>query len=277
MIDVSGEWAGKIVGTNNADIFVEITQVGDQLSGAVRINDPMYGASVYIYLGTCNGDNIHFEMDPTPESTKQNRTHSVLVDGRRVLVEVPGVNLGHVSADSTLVENGRIEGKWTSTSGTGGVFWIGRTESRVETASKFKGAEEDNVAFIMMSISSDDPSLEDSLNAIKRATDSHGIHGVRVDEIEHSGRITDVILQKVKSARFLICDITYERPNVYYELGYAHGAGREVILVAKEGTSLHFDIKDYNVIFYRNYSELEGRVEKRVAEAIGSPSKSNES
>lgn len=269
MNKLSGDWTGKILGTNNADIFVEIKDDEGVLTGTVRINDPMYGTSVYTYLGKSDGLSLHFEMDPTPESFQQNRTHTVVVDGRPVKVQTNGVNLGHVTVDGAVIKNNRIEGKWVSSIGTGGTFWIVNATGNVETASKYSGNQLDNVAFIMMSISSENPGLEDSLNAIKRATSQHGIEGIRVDEIEHSKKITDVILEKVKNSRFLVCDITTERPNVYYELGYAHGIGKEVILVAKEGATLHFDIKDYNVIFYKSYSELESRVSRRIGEAIG--------
>ena len=269
MIVITGDWIGKIIGTNNADIFVEIMQSDMSLSGTVRINDPIYGTSVYNYTGELNEQRIHMEMDPTPESIQQPRSRTAIVDGHRVVFETNEVDLGHVAVDGELLESNRIEGKWLSSIGTGGRFWISRANTRVETSSKYDGSQADNVAFIMMSISSDDPELEDSLQAIKRASAQHGINGVRVDEIEHSKKITDVILEKLKVSRFLVCDITNERPNVYYELGYAHGIGKEVILVAKEGTILHFDIKDYNVIFYKNYSDLENRVAKRIGEAIG--------
>jgi hypothetical protein len=265
----NGDWTGKILGTNNADIFVEIVESNGSLQGTVRINDPLYGTSVYTYTGNSEASTFHLEMDPTPSSNTQNRTHTALVNGRRVTVQTEGVNLGHVTVEGNLVEIDRVEGKWISSTGTGGTFWIKKAVTSVETASKFEGDIMDNVAFIMMSISSDDPSLEDSLNAIKRATKQHGIEGVRVDEIEHSQKITDIILEKLRNSRFLVCDITTERPNVYYELGYAHGIEKEVILVAKEGTTLHFDIKDYNVIFYKGYSDLETRVARRIGEAIG--------
>ena len=52
---------------------------------------------------------------------------------------------------------------------------------------------------------------------------------------------------------------------VNYELGYAHGRGKEVILIARQGSTIHFDIKDYNIIFYRNFTELEERITKRIA------------
>lgn len=125
-----------------------------------------------------------------------------------------------------------------------------------------------DIAFVLMPISGDLPELEDVLNAIKRACEQHGIVAVRSDEIEHSDRITDLILEHVRTSRILICDVTHERPNVYYELGYAHGFGKQVILAAKVGTKLHFDIKDYNVIFYSNCSELEKRVLLRLTSVL---------
>jgi hypothetical protein len=269
MDNLSGEWTGKILGTNNADIYAEIAENEGILAGTVRINDPLYGIAVYTFNGNRDGLSLNFEMDPTPNNLQQKRTHTVVVDGRPVTVETEGVNLGHVTVNGRLIESGRVEGKWVSSLGTGGTFWIVSATRNVEIASKYNGTQMENIAFIMMRVSSEDPALQDSLNAIKRATSQHGIEGVRVDEIEHSKKITDVILQKIRNSRFLICDITNERPNVYYEIGYAHGIEKEVILVAKEGTNLHFDIKDYNVIFYKSYSELESRVARRIGEAIG--------
>lgn len=165
----NGDWTGKILGTNNADIFVEIVESNGSLQGTVRINDPLYGTSVYTYTGNSEASTFHLEMDPTPSSNMQNRTHTALVNGRRVTVQTEGVNLGHVTVEGNLVEIDRVEGKWISSTGTGGTFWIKKAVTSVETASKFEGDIMDNVAFIMMSISSGDPSLEDSLNAIKRA------------------------------------------------------------------------------------------------------------
>jgi hypothetical protein len=268
MTNIAGDWVGKLLGTNNADIFVEIAQQQPGVSGTVRINDPMFGVAVYDYKGTFEDGQLCLEMDPSPQITKQSRTHAAIVNGQRVVVQTDDVSLGHVSVTGKQVEAERIEGKWISSIGTGGTFWINRATSRVETASKFEGSQTTNIAFIMMSISATDPTLEDSLNAIKRATTQHGIEAVRVDEIEHSKKITDVILEQLRRARFLVCDISTERPNVYYELGFAHGIGKEVILVAREGTTLHFDIKDYNVIFYKSYSDLESRVAKRIGDAI---------
>jgi len=268
MSNISGDWSGKIQGTNNADIFVEFEQSESQLSGTARINDPTYGTSVYVLSGNINEGIIQLEGDPTPESIQPPQSQSINVAGREVVVQTNGVSLEHITVNGKIVESNRIEGKWVSSIDTGGTLWISQSNSTTESSSKFDGNLSDNIAFIMMSISNTDPSLEDSLNAIKRGAAKQGIDAKRVDEIEHSKKITDVILEKLRSARFLICDISTERPNVYYELGFAHGINKDVILVAKEGTPLHFDIKDYNVILYRSYSELENRVSSRIADAI---------
>lgn len=139
MTDIAGDWVGKILGTNNADIFVEIVQSQRDLTGTVRINDPMYGSSVYDYKGTLQDRLLNLEMDPSPRNLQQSRSHTAIVNGRRVVVQTEGVSLGHVSATGTLVEAERIEGKWVSSIETGGAFWISRANSRIETASKFEG------------------------------------------------------------------------------------------------------------------------------------------
>ena len=122
MTDIAGDWVGKILGTNNADIFVEITQLQRDLSGTVRINDPMYGASVYDYKGTFENGQLHLEMDPSPQIIKQSRSHTAIVNGQRVVVQTEVVSLGHISATGKQVAAERIEGKWTSSIGTGGAF-----------------------------------------------------------------------------------------------------------------------------------------------------------
>jgi hypothetical protein len=119
-------------------------------------------------------------------------------------------------------------------------------------------------AFIAMPIDSTDPLLEDVLDSIKEAASRCGIHAERVDEPPSNERITDRILESIGKAEYVIVDLTGSRPNVFYEAGYAQGLRKTPVYVAREGTNLEFDLKDYPIIFFRNMKELKDGLEKRL-------------
>jgi hypothetical protein len=54
-----------------------------------------------------------------------------------------------------------------------------------------------------------------------------------------------------------IVDLTDNRPNVYYELGFVHGIGKDCILTCHRDTRPHFHSAHRHILFYKNAVELE--------------------
>jgi hypothetical protein len=116
-------------------------------------------------------------------------------------------------------------------------------------------------AFIMMWM---DKSQRDLIDAVKAAFAQFDISAERADDIEHEGLITERILTEIKTAEFCFADLSGSRPNVYYEVGFAHALPRRVILFRKAGTGLHFDLAGYNCPEYEDLRDLKEKLTHRL-------------
>lgn len=126
-----------------------------------------------------------------------------------------------------------------------------------------------NTAFVLMWMDQSNYELEDICETLKHVCQQFGIEAKRADDVEHQELITEVVLNYIQNSEFLIADLTGERPNVYYEIGYAHALNKRPILCRKKGTKLHFDIAGYNVIEYKNVTDLGNRLRDRLAAVTG--------
>jgi len=126
--------------------------------------------------------------------------------------------------------------------------------------------EEPNTAFIIMRMDEDSGTVEDVHLTIKRVCGEFGIDALRVDDVSHDGSITDVILEQIERSEFLIADLTGERPNVYYEIGYAHALNKRPILFKSAESAVHFDLYVHNVRKYQGVTDLERQLSTRLKE-----------
>ena len=91
----------------------------------------------------------------------------------------------------------------------------------------------------------------------------------KVDQISFTGDILRQIQERIHSAKFMIADLTGARPNVYLEVGYAWGRDIPVIFLAREGETLHFDVKTHRCIYYKTIGQLSRDLEKLISELYG--------
>jgi len=113
--------------------------------------------------------------------------------------------------------------------------------------------------------------MADAYAAIKDECKKLKLRANRVDENAGSGLVIREITDLIERSEFIICDLTHERPNVYYELGYAHGVGNEaidILLIAKEGTVLHFDIARVRVQYYSSSEHLRASISSNLKAMI---------
>jgi nucleoside 2-deoxyribosyltransferase len=67
----------------------------------------------------------------------------------------------------------------------------------------------------------------------------------------------------IQKARLVVADLTNERPNVYFELGYARGLNKRVITILREKSVAHFDVRAWTYIEYMDSRPLEKDLVRR--------------
>ena len=104
---------------------------------------------------------------------------------------------------------------------------------------------------------------------IRPVIEANDLKAVRIDEIQDSGRITDQVLEHIAESQFVLSDLSGERPNCYYETGFAHALGRKLILTIRSGDPIHFDLAGYRFIQWSTEADLRGKLRKRFASLLG--------
>ncbi len=117
--------------------------------------------------------------------------------------------------------------------------------------------------FVIMSFS-EDPALDDAYDSYKVVCEDFEYECYRVDEESNVPRILPEILTRISGCAFTIVDLSDEKANVYYELGYAEALKKPLIVTAKQGTKLPFDVKDLPVIFWESQKGLKEQLRKKI-------------
>lgn len=104
-----------------------------------------------------------------------------------------------------------------------------------------------------------------------------GFSPMRIDEKKDANRIDEDIITEIKKSRFIVADMTHGsdgvRGSVYYEAGFAHGLGREVIYSCRKDCVefLPFDTRQYHHVVWETPEELRRRLTERIRARIKRP------
>ena len=99
---------------------------------------------------------------------------------------------------------------------------------------------------------------------IKPAIEGFGYVSLRADEIQDAGMITTQTLEAIASSELVLCELSKQRANCYYEAGFAKALGRTLILTIRAGEPPAFDLSGNRFIVWTSGNELRGALEERL-------------
>lgn len=106
-------------------------------------------------------------------------------------------------------------------------------------------------AFVIMPFSKDIVKGDVWNLAMKSAIRAVGLSAFRADTETLPEQIMDQVYADISEAKVIIADLTGFNPNVFYELGIAHGIDRPVIqIISEKEKCLPFDIQGIRTIRY---------------------------
>lgn len=109
------------------------------------------------------------------------------------------------------------------------------------------------------------------LKVVKPILSAHSFFCCRADEIKDEGHIVNQIKDAIQKSDLIVCDLTFNNPNVFYELGFAHSLGKSTIMLSQKPADIPFDIRCMRVIQYEDTNtgllDLRDNFEKHVESA----------
>lgn len=125
---------------------------------------------------------------------------------------------------------------------------------------QFKFYNDNTLVFVVIAF---DQEMDTIYETIKEVGKSFNLEPIRVKDVPGDYRITNKIIDLIKKSKFIVADLSLEKPNVYFELGYARGLGKEIITICNQETKIHFDVKDWTCLYYSDSQNLKINLQTR--------------
>lgn len=90
----------------------------------------------------------------------------------------------------------------------------------------------------------------------------------RIDKTAFTGNVHERMQEKIRTASFVVADLTDANPNVYLEVGFAWAAGIPTILIRRSDSELKFDVQSDKCLSYRNIKDLEQKLTDELKQLL---------
>jgi TIR domain len=107
--------------------------------------------------------------------------------------------------------------------------------------------------------------MKPTYNVIVNTIKATGFDPVEKEDLLRGKKLDEKILTDIARSEVVVADLTCNSANCYYEAGYAHALGKELILTNKKGIELPFDLRTYSSIEWSDAEELQRRLGDRLA------------
>src|ERR1039458_808352 len=127
--------------------------------------------------------------------------------------------------------------------------------------------------FVAMAFGQDDTdALYDDV--VAPILEQHEVTPIRIDRKEHNRNINEVIVEEIRRSDFLLADLTYARPSVYFEAGFGEWKKPVIYTVRSDHLKpnpatpsdtlrVHFDVSMRNIVKWQTPQDT------KFAEALG--------
>lgn len=98
-----------------------------------------------------------------------------------------------------------------------------------------------------------------------------GLEPVVMSEQEPEEAISEATLSSIRRSVLVLCDLSFERPNCYFEVGFAKGSLRRVVYTCRadhnirtnQGSAyrVHFDVDQFKITWWKGEDLASARIE----------------
>ena len=93
---------------------------------------------------------------------------------------------------------------------------------------------------------------------------------IRADDVSAMGTITTDIVQRIMYSDYVIADVSYPNPNVFYELGLRHACRAGTVIIKDKDAKVPFDIASLRYIEYENTTQGLKDLSTKLIQALDS-------